>query len=137
MLKDSANFLYSKPILTLQPTSSRQRLMGQGMNKKIQIFGVALLTASVVFAATAQAVGDKDAGKEKAIPCQICHGKGGRSTNPLYPVLAGQHAQYIVKQLKAFKAGTRKDPIMNGMAEPLTDTDMEDVAAFFQSNRNP
>ncbi len=107
------------------------------MNNKGDIFGAALLIASAVFAASAQAAGDKDAGKEKAIPCQICHGKGGRSTNPLYPVLAAQHAQYIVKQLKAFKTGLRKDPIMNGMAEPLTDADMEDLAAFFQSNRNP
>lgn len=106
------------------------------MNKK-NILGAALLSASVVFAVSAQAVGDKEAGKEKAIPCQICHGKGGRSTNPLYPVLAGQHAQYIVKQLKAFQTGSRKDPIMNGMAEPLSETDMEDLAAFFQSNRNP
>ena len=107
------------------------------MNNKGDIFGVALLIASAIFATSAQAAGDKDAGKEKAIPCQICHGKGGRSTNPLYPVLAAQHAQYIVKQLKAFKTGLRKDPIMNGMAEPLTDIDMEDLAAFFQSNRNP
>jgi len=91
------------------------------------------LTLTPVYAA----VGDKEAGKEKAIPCQICHGKGGRSTNPLYPVLAGQHAQYIIKQLKAFQSGTRKDPIMNGMAAPLTEPDMEDLGAFFQSNRNP
>jgi len=107
------------------------------MNKKVTAFGAAFLATFAVFAATAHAAGDKEAGKEKAIPCQICHGKGGRSTNPLYPVLAAQHAQYIVKQLKAFKAGTRKDPIMNGMAEPLTDADMEDLAAFFQSSRNP
>lgn len=111
--------------------------MGQEMNKEVKAMVAALLTASVVMATGAQAAGDKEAGKEKAIPCQICHGKGGRSTNPLYPVLAGQHTQYIIKQLKAFKAGTRKDPIMNGMAEPLTDIDMEDLAAFFQSNRNP
>lgn len=89
------------------------------------------------FSSAAWAAGDKELGKEKAIPCQICHGKGGRSTNPLYPVLAGQHQQYIIKQLKAFKAGTRKDPIMNGMAAPLTDQDMDDLSAFFQSNRNP
>jgi cytochrome c553 len=111
--------------------------MGQGMNNKVTTFGTVLFTGYVLFAADAQAAGDKEAGKEKAIPCQICHGKGGRSTNPLYPVLAGQHAQYIIKQLKAFKAGTRKDPIMNGMAEPLTDADMDDLAVFFQSNRNP
>ena len=107
------------------------------MNKKITTLGMIFLAGFAVFGGNVQANGDKEAGKEKAIPCQICHGKGGRSTNPLYPVLAGQHAQYIIKQLKAFKAGTRKDPIMNGMAEPLTDADMDDLAAFFQSNRNP
>lgn len=107
------------------------------MYSKVKTFGTALLATCVVFSAAAQSAGNKETGKEKAIPCQICHGKGGRSNNPLYPVLAGQHAQYIIKQLKAFKAGTRKDPIMNGMAEPLTDTDMDDLAAFFQSNRNP
>ena len=80
------------------------------------------------------AEGDIDKGQEKARTCQVCHGKGGKSTNPTYPRLAGQHAKYIVKQLKAFKAGIRKDPIMNGMASTLTEDDMEDVAAFFQSN---
>ena len=83
----------------------------------------------------AQAAGTVEAGKDKARACQVCHGKGGHSTNPSYPVLAGQHAQYIVKQLKAFRGGTRKDPIMNGMAAPLTDQDMEDIAAYFESNR--
>ncbi len=81
------------------------------------------------------AEGSIAAGKKKASACQVCHGKEGRSTKPEYPVLAGQHAQYIQKQLRAFKAGTRKDPIMNGMAAPLSDQDIEDVAAYFQSNR--
>jgi len=85
---------------------------------------------------TAEAEGNIEEGKNKARACQVCHGHGGNSTNPTYPRLAGQHARYIVKQLKAFKAGTRKDPIMNGMASTLTEEDMEDVAAFFESNRN-
>jgi cytochrome c553 len=84
---------------------------------------------------TAEAEGNVEEGRNKARACQVCHGQGGRSTNPTYPRLAGQHAKYIVKQLKAFKAGTRKDPIMNGMASTLTEEDMEDVAAFFESNR--
>lgn len=73
-------------------------------------------------------------GSVKARACQVCHGKGGHSTKETYPVLGGQHAAYIRKQLHAFRAGTRKDPIMNSMAAPLTDQDIEDVAAFFQSN---
>lgn len=72
-------------------------------------------------------------GQKKAIRCQVCHGPGGKSTKPIYPILSGQHAQYIEKQLHAFREGTRKDPIMNGMAKDLSDQDIEDVAAFFHS----
>ena len=90
--------------------------------------------ALLVIMGTAHAQGDVKAGSSKARACQVCHGKGGNSSNPSYPRLAGQHAQYIVKQLRAFKSGTRKDPIMNGMASTLTDQDMEDVAAYFESN---
>jgi cytochrome c553 len=93
-----------------------------------------ITTILLLFITTTQAEGDIDKGKEKARTCQVCHGKGGKSSNPAYPRLAGQHAKYIIKQLKAFKSGTRKDPIMNGMASTLTEEDMEDVAAFFQSN---
>ena len=93
---------------------------------------IAVIGNSIAFAAEA---GDADRGSHKAKACQVCHGKGGRSTNPTYPVLAGQHAKYIVKQLKAFKAGTRKDPIMNGMASTLNEQDMLDVAAFFSNNK--
>jgi cytochrome c553 len=53
--------------------------------------------------------------------------------NPEWPSLAGQHAQYIVKQLKAFKGGTRQNPTMAPMAMGLSDQDMEDVAAYFAS----
>ena len=94
------------------------------------IFIITIFSASSVYAE-----GSIAAGKEKANACQVCHGKGGHSTKPTYPILAGQHAQYIQKQLRAFKAGTRKDPIMNGMAAPLSEQDIEDVAAYFQSNR--
>ena len=101
--------------------------IGQGF--LLLIFSVLMLIST---ASLAQ--GDSDAGSKKARHCQVCHGKGGNSTDPTYPVLAGQHAKYIVKQLKAFKAGTRKDPIMNGMASKLNEQDMEDVAAFFSSS---
>jgi len=94
------------------------------------------LLLALLVAASVQAAGDAAVGKSKARACQICHGKGGVSTNPTYPILAGQHAKYLVKQLKAFRSGTRKDPIMNGMAAPMSDQDMEDVAAFFESNHS-
>lgn len=91
---------------------------------------------ALLASAPAQAAGDAVAGKDKARACQVCHGKGGVSTNPTYPILAGQHAKYLVKQLKAFRSGTRKDPIMNGIAAPMSDQDMEDVSAFFENNHS-
>lgn len=101
------------------------------------ITGLLVMTTVLLTTGVVQAAGSIGAGKEKARACQVCHGKGGHSKNPTYPVLAGQHAKYIVKQLKAFRAGTRKDPIMNGMAAPLSDQDMADIAAYFESNRTP
>lgn len=108
-------------------------------NKRISVQYKLFFMTLVIFTGfctgSVYAKGSVAAGKEKARACQVCHGEGGRSTKPTYPVLAGQHAQYIQKQLRAFKDGTRKDPIMNGMAAPLSEQDIEDVAAFFQSNR--
>ena len=75
------------------------------------------------------------AGKAKAIVCSACHGADGNSTNPVWPKLAGQHAAYVVKQLKAFKSGARKDPVMQGMAAPLSEQDMENLAAWYASQK--
>ncbi len=99
---------------------------------RVQLF----LLLALLAVGSAQAAGDAVAGKSKARACQICHGKGGVSTNPTYPILAGQHAKYLVKQLKAFRSGARKDPIMNGMAASLTDQEMEDISAFFEGNHS-
>jgi len=77
--------------------------------------------------------GDAAAGKAKAALCAACHGADGISTNDLWPNLKGQKAGYIIKQLKAFKDGTRKDPMMSPMAAPLSDEDVENLAAYFSS----
>ena len=65
--------------------------------------------------------------------CAGCHGPSGKALIPTYPNLAGQHADYIVKQLKAFKDGSRNDPLMSPMAAPLSDADMADLGAYFAS----
>lgn len=52
---------------------------------------------------------------------------------PNYPHLAGQNAAYLVKQLKAFKDGTRKEPLMDPFMAPLTDADIDNLAAFYAS----
>jgi cytochrome c553 len=84
-------------------------------------------SANVAFA------GDAAAGKAKAASCAGCHGANGISAVPTYPNLAGQKAAYTVKQLQAFKDGSRKDPTMNAMSAPLSDADMANLAAFYES----
>ena len=76
---------------------------------------------------------DPAAGKAKSATCAGCHGPAGISPNPLWPSLAGQHAAYMVKQMKAFRDGTRNDPMMSPMAKPLSDQDIEDLAAYYAS----
>jgi cytochrome c553 len=81
----------------------------------------------------ALAAGDAAAGKTKAATCAGCHGAEGVSNNPLWPNLAGQKDGYIAKQLKAFRDGTRSDPMMSPMAKPLSDADIDNLAAHFSS----
>lgn len=94
---------------------------------------IAAAAALMSVSAVASAAGDAAAGQAKSAVCAGCHGANGISLMPLYPNLAGQKDAYIVKQLKAFKAGERKDPTMNAMAAPLTEDDMANLAAHFSS----
>jgi cytochrome c553 len=95
-----------------------------------------LLSSSISAAespAASATAGSAEAGQTKAAPCIACHGVNGNSVNPEWPVLAGQHPQYIVKQLKAFKNDERVNPLMTPMAKGLSDQDMEDLGAFFST----
>lgn len=76
---------------------------------------------------------DIEAGKAKAAVCAACHGVEGKALIPNYPHLAGQNAAYLVKQLKAFKDGSRQEPLMVPFMAPLTEADMENLAAFYTS----
>jgi len=87
----------------------------------------------LAFLNTAQAQGDSEAGKSKSAVCAACHSADGNSASDSYPKLAGQHAPYLVKQLKEFKSGERENAIMAGMVATLTEQDMQDLAAFYAS----
>jgi cytochrome c553 len=76
---------------------------------------------------------DAKAGEQKSAVCTSCHGQGGKSSNPQWPNLAGQQQAYIVNQLVAFKSGTRKNPIMEGMAANLSREDMDNLAAYYST----
>ena len=65
--------------------------------------------------------------------CAACHAADGNSTIPLQPKLAGQHPEYLVKQLREFKDGKRNDPVMKGFATALSDGDMKNIAAWLHT----
>jgi YVTN family beta-propeller protein len=106
--------------------------------------GLVLILAVVVClgakSLSAQSVGSKGdpaAGATKATACAGCHGASGVSTSEAYPNLAAQQYAYLVKQLEAFHDGTRKDPLMQPMAQSLSAQDMKDLAAFYSSLQAP
>lgn len=75
--------------------------------------------------------GDAQAGAGKAATCVACHGPAGNSANAEWPKLAGQNARYTYEQLKAFKEGSRQNPLMSAQAQGLSDQDMRDLAAYY------
>ena len=100
------------------------------MNKLVVLSAALTLVGAT---GVVQAAGDVAAGKAKSAVCAGCHGPDGNSVNPLWPKLAGQHAQYLEKALHDYKSGARKDPSMSAMAAPLSDQDIENLAAYFAS----
>jgi len=96
-------------------------------------FKLLLLVVIFSFPVISHAAGDVAAGKTKSASCAICHGAEGVSANDLWPNLAGQKLGYLVKQMKAFRDGDRKDPMMSPMASPLSDEDIDNLAAYFSS----
>jgi cytochrome c553 len=77
--------------------------------------------------------GDASSGKEKAKVCEACHGVDGKSIDPSYPNLAGQHESYLMKALGDYRAGRRTNPVMAGFAGPLSDQDIMDLAAWYSN----
>lgn len=80
--------------------------------------------------------GTAEAGATKIATCAACHGPNGNSTNPQWPSLAGQNAVYIDEQLHLFKAAVRNNPVMTGMAMPLSDKDIDSIAVYYE-NQTP
>lgn len=105
------------------------------MNRLLGILTAA--TAAFVFSATAHAAGDATAGQKLAVQrgCTACHGKDGNSTNPQYPRLAGQYPDYLAQALHEYQSGARKNAIMNGMAKGLSAGEIQDLAAYFASQK--
>ena len=96
------------------------------------------ILAMLAVSSLAHAAGNADAGKAKAAQvCAACHGAdGAKPIAPENPILAGQYADYLVKTLKDYKSGKRANPIMQGFAGQLSVKDMEDLAAWFSSQKS-
>jgi cytochrome c553 len=92
-----------------------------------------LVLASTQTQAESLVDGSAEAGKLRALTCTACHGPEGNSVSPLWPNIAGQNASYLLAQLKAFKDGSRIDPLMSSQAMILTDEDMANLAVYFES----
>jgi cytochrome c553 len=113
------------------------------MNKLI----IALTLGAASLALSGQALASGDAANGAALTkkynCASCHGADFKSPiDPTYPKLAAHHADYLVHALTAYKRGTkvangRSNPIMAGMAQPLSDRDMADIAAYLESLPGP
>jgi cytochrome c553 len=97
------------------------------MKKKLLLFcaGCALVFSGASLA------GNAEAGKSKSSICGGCHGANGISSSPTIPNLAGQKNDYLVKNIKDFRAGKRHDPMMETLVKSLSDADIDDLAAFY------
>jgi len=78
---------------------------------------------------------DSAAGEQKASACVSCHGPNGNSSNAQWPKLAAQQPTYLVNQLKAFKTGDRINSMMQSMAANLSNEDINNLAAYFSSQK--
>ncbi len=106
-------------------------------NRRLLLSAVSVvLAAGTTMATQVRAEGDPKAGQVKAIPCMGCHAIPGYSNvYPTYhvPRVGGQHPEYIVAALKAYRAKERSHPTMQAQAATLSDQDIADIAAYFAS----
>ena len=96
-----------------------------------RVAALAVMITAFCSAPAFAARGDIEAGKQKSVACQACHGADGNSIDPMYPRIAGQYADYLARSLHEYKDGNRKNPIMAGFATTLSDQDIADLAAYY------
>jgi len=97
---------------------------------------ISLVCALILWStATAFAATDAEVGAAKATVCSGCHGPDGISVNALWPNLAGQHVEYLEKQIKAFRDGTRVEPMMQPFVATLSDADVVEIATLYASRK--
>lgn len=100
--------------------------------------GLLVILLGLGFALPALGKGNAENGKAKAAQvCAACHGAdGNKPSDPGQPILAGQYYDYLVRALTDYKIGRRNNPIMKGFAAQLSKKDIEDLAAWFSSQKS-
>ena len=111
---------------------STLRAATKAMGFRTAALGIAVLSWLCSDAALAA---DAAAGRAKAQACAVCHGPLGLSVQPDAPNLAGQPAIFLANQLRAYRSGERRHEVMSIMAKPLSDDDIDNLAAWFASVR--
>ena len=96
--------------------------------KKIIIFAVLAFMAPMTYAE-----GNAAKGKDLAGTCLACHGETGNSPASMFPNIAGQNAQYLLKQLLEIQSGQRQVLTMTGILDNLSESDLSDIAAYYES----
>ncbi len=106
------------------------------MKKMVAMIAVAAWAGwAVPSMATEVTAGDASVGKGKAAMCAACHGADGNSLSDAFPKLAGQHADYLIKQITEFKEGIRVNAMMAPMVAGLSEQDVLDISAFYASQK--
>jgi cytochrome c553 len=98
-----------------------------------------LLVAAAALVLCTPALADMEAGRAKAKQvCAACHGEdGNKALQPDYPVLAGQHGDYLFKALRDYKSGARKNAVMQAQVQNLSRQDLKDLAEYFAAQSGP
>ena len=98
------------------------------LSRSFLVSAVAVLTLGLSGPVLA---GDPVRGKEKSLSCQACHGPDGNSPVPMFPIIAGQHRDYLLHSMRSYRTGERTNPIMVTIVQPLSDQDLKDLAAYY------
>jgi len=101
----------------------------------IKIQSVIAFMLLVAFPVASIAGGNAAEGQNKSATCQACHGETGMATQTIYPNLAGQHQDYLEKAMYDYRDGSRTNAVMSSFAANLTDDDIEDISAWYASQK--
>jgi cytochrome c553 len=102
---------------------------------KRSLLAVSATLALLGMTGVAQAAADINAGRQKSTSCGSCHGKDGNSAMPMFPKLAGQNEEYLIKQMQAFKDGARTGATMGAVVQGLSTQDIQDIAAYYEAQQ--